>query len=459
MGDHLRLRLSASLVAAVVAAASSTVLAPLPTAALLIGAAALAGALLGRIGALFALPLLFFADGVTAKVAVLAAGALAVAAVYAQQRWTAPRIGRHVAPRRVDRPAAAGSAVEPLPDRVAEITQEWSTRTGVGVILHSAGLDDGDTAPWAAAELLWILGAALDNVAAHASAETVAVTLGRDGDEITLEVRDDGIGFAAPDSLADLPPEGFRGLAGMQERARLAGGHVQVWSRQGGGTRIAATVPAVVATGAAQPSGRVRLIAAVAAAVVPLAFVMALATPEERRAPFAAQDGGLPFDPRATRGPASPPPPPVNPGRASASASASPTASRSPSARPSASASVSTAPPASPTTTAIEASTCKVSYSKQEWNGGFNADITVTNTGTAPVSGWSLRFDYPAGQQVTGFWNATVSQSASSVLVRTDGNNKPVIGPGESMTFGVQGTWTGTNPAPSAFTLNGAACA
>ncbi|MFG2037701.1 cellulose binding domain-containing protein [Dactylosporangium sp. NPDC048998] len=549
MGDHPRFRLGASLGAAVVAAAAATVLTPLPAAALLIVAAALAGGLLGWPGALLALPLLLFADGAAAKVAVAFAGALPAAALYGWHRWSArgeriradaaaaerarlaremhdslsqtldatalgaatppdsldgpdragrhaaaprdgdretardprgpgdeqDRTGRHAAaPRRGGREAArdahgpgdklgTGPADAPLEDLVAAISQEWSARTGVGVILHSAGLDgaaDGDAAPRAGIELCWILREALRNVAAHARAETVAVTLGRDGDEITLEVRDDGAGFVMPeglDDLAHLQRDGHHGLAGMHERARLCGGHLSVWSRPGGGTRITATVPAAVVARASRPSGRVRLIAAVAAAAVPLAVVAFLATPDERTTPLAEQDTQLPLDPRATHGPATAGPAPVTPGRSPASPGPTPSTSRSPSGRP-ATPSSAPAAPATPATTVAETPTCKVTYVKRsEWNPGFVADVTVTNTGSSPVQGWSVRFEYTAGQKVVGYWNAAVSQNGSVVVAGTDGNNR-ALGTGASLTFGVQGTWQGSNPSPAAFTLNGAPC-
>ncbi|MEV8513370.1 cellulose binding domain-containing protein [Dactylosporangium sp. NPDC051484] len=533
MGDRLRLRLGASLVAAVVAVAAATVLAPFPAAALLIVAAALAGGLLGWPGALLALPLLLFADGAVAKVAVALAGALPVAVLYGWRRWSArgeriraaaavaerallardmhdslsqtlhaielgaaappdgraepDRGGRHAATPRdgtaevgrdasgvIDGPRTDPADV-PLPDLVAAISQEWSARSGVGVILHSAGLDgaaDGDAEPRAAIELCWILREALRNVATHARAETVAVTLGRDGDGIMLEVRDDGAGFAMPeglDALAQPQRDGHHGLAGMHERARLCGGHLSVWSRSGGGTRITATVPAAMAAGASRPSGRVRLIAAVAAAAVPLALVALLATPDAHPAPLAAQDTGLPLDPRATHGPATAGPAPVTPGRSPASSGPTLGASPSPSGHVAAPSGAPAAPatpaepatstgPASPATTGSEIRTCKVTYVKRsEWNLGFVANVTITNTGSSPIGVWSLRFEYPAGQKVISYWNAAVTQSGSVVVASTDGHNR-ALAPGTSLTFGVQGTWQGSNPNPAAFALNGAPC-
>ncbi len=77
---------------------------------------------------------------------------------------------------------------------------------------------------------------ALTNVAKHARAERVRVAVNALDGELRIEVRDDGVGFD-PDS-AD---EGF-GLAGMQERAALAGGTLSLDSGTQG-TLLAACLP------------------------------------------------------------------------------------------------------------------------------------------------------------------------------------------------------------------------
>lgn len=78
---------------------------------------------------------------------------------------------------------------------------------------------------------------ALSNTVRHAAAEHVAVRLQRDGDQVTLEVSDDGNGFAF-----DLVGRGL-GIGGMRERALLVGGELEVESRPQAGTRIRLLVP------------------------------------------------------------------------------------------------------------------------------------------------------------------------------------------------------------------------
>lgn len=101
---------------------------------------------------------------------------------------------------------------------------------------------------------------------------------------------------------------------------------------------------------------------------------------------------------------------------------------------------------------------CKIVYRRlSEWPGGFVADVTVTNTGTAPVSGWTVGFTFPGDQVVTGAWNAAVTQSGAAVVATNLAYNR-VLNPGAATSFGLQGTWHTSDAPPTAPTLNGRAC-
>lgn len=101
---------------------------------------------------------------------------------------------------------------------------------------------------------------------------------------------------------------------------------------------------------------------------------------------------------------------------------------------------------------------CAVSYAVQsQWNTGFTAGVTVRNTGSSAIDGWTLKWTWPSGQSVASAWNATVSQSGTQVTAVNAAHNG-AIAAGGSATFGFNGAWSGGNPAPSTFTLNGAAC-
>lgn len=103
------------------------------------------------------------------------------------------------------------------------------------------------------------------------------------------------------------------------------------------------------------------------------------------------------------------------------------------------------------------ATACKVVYGANAWQGGFTADVTITNTGTSPVSGWKLAFTLPSGQQITNAWNANLSGSSGAVTASNVSHNSE-LAPGGQATFGLQGTSSGTFAKPSAFSLNGTAC-
>jgi signal transduction histidine kinase len=76
---------------------------------------------------------------------------------------------------------------------------------------------------------------ALNNVVHHAKAKVATLSIFFN-DEIKLEVKDDGIGFAVPKSPTDFAPSGHYGLLGMRERADLIGGILEVKSEAGEGT-------------------------------------------------------------------------------------------------------------------------------------------------------------------------------------------------------------------------------
>lgn len=100
---------------------------------------------------------------------------------------------------------------------------------------------------------------------------------------------------------------------------------------------------------------------------------------------------------------------------------------------------------------------CRVTYSvASEWPGGFTANVNLTNLGS-PVSSWTLTWTFPAGQQITNAWNVTVSQSGGQVTARNVSYNAN-IGTGGTVSFGFNGSWNGSNPAPSSFSLNGTEC-
>jgi hypothetical protein len=100
---------------------------------------------------------------------------------------------------------------------------------------------------------------------------------------------------------------------------------------------------------------------------------------------------------------------------------------------------------------------CRVTSAVNAWNNGLTANLTVTNTGGAAVNGWTLTFGLPAGQAITGGWNATYATTGGRVSA-TNVSYNGSLAPGASVSFGFQATHTGDSGAPTAFALNGSPC-
>ncbi|AEI10553.1 glycoside hydrolase family 9 protein [Cellulomonas gilvus] len=100
--------------------------------------------------------------------------------------------------------------------------------------------------------------------------------------------------------------------------------------------------------------------------------------------------------------------------------------------------------------------TCAVTYSANSWNTGFTGSVKITNTGTSPLT-WSLGFTFPSGQKISQGWSATWTQTGA-VVTATGMSWNATLAPGASTEIGFQGTHSGTNTAPTSFTVNGATC-
>lgn len=109
-----------------------------------------------------------------------------------------------------------------------------------------------------------------------------------------------------------------------------------------------------------------------------------------------------------------------------------------------------TTPPVTPPVTTPPAGNggCTATYSKtSEWTGGFGANVSVT-AGNSAISGWTVRWTWPNGQSITNSWNATVTSSGSAVTA-TNVNYNGRLNAGQSTSFGFNGSWNGTNGAPT----------
>src|SRR5216684_224828 len=105
---------------------------------------------------------------------------------------------------------------------------------------------------------------------------------------------------------------------------------------------------------------------------------------------------------------------------------------------------------------ATAAPACQVQYSVNQWNTGFTAAITITNNGSA-VTSWTLAYSYAGNQTLTQGWSGNWTQSGRNVTV-TNASWNGSLATGGSTQIGANFSYSGTNTAPTAFTLNGVAC-
>jgi cellulose 1,4-beta-cellobiosidase len=106
---------------------------------------------------------------------------------------------------------------------------------------------------------------------------------------------------------------------------------------------------------------------------------------------------------------------------------------------------------------ASAATGCQVAYTvNSDWGTGFSVAITITNTGSA-ISNWTLGYSYSGNQQLSSGWSGTWTQSGENISVASASWNGS-LATGASTSIGANFSYTGTNKAPTTFTLNGTTC-
>jgi endo-1,4-beta-xylanase len=174
---------------------------------------------------------------------------------------------------------------------------------------------------------------------------------------------------------------------------------------------------------------------------------------------FSGQGAALPWDANLSKkpvyssiaaamgGPASPPPTSSRPTTA-------PPTTAPPTTAPPTTAPPTTAPP----TTPPASGRCHVTYQvTSQWNVGFTTNVTIGNTGSSAINGWTLRWTFANGQQVTQGWNGALTQNGAQVTVANASYNG-TIAAGGSTSMGFNGSWSGANAVPASFTVNGTTC-
>ncbi|HEX6527967.1 MAG TPA: sensor histidine kinase [Streptosporangiaceae bacterium] len=127
-----------------------------------------------------------------------------------------------------------------LSDALAAVAANWSALHGTQVQVSTTGTAR-PIQPEAEAALLRAAQEALANVAKHAEANRVGLTLSYMDNEVALDIRDDGKGFST--EMNGHPATGGFGLVAMRQRIQALSGTLQIESEPGMGTAISATVP------------------------------------------------------------------------------------------------------------------------------------------------------------------------------------------------------------------------
>ncbi|MET7833788.1 cellulose binding domain-containing protein [Micromonospora sediminicola] len=112
-----------------------------------------------------------------------------------------------------------------------------------------------------------------------------------------------------------------------------------------------------------------------------------------------------------------------------------------------------TTPPTTtpPTTPPPTGGPCAATYrSVNTWPGGFQGEVTVANTGTATLNGWTVRLTLAGGQAISSLWSGVNTGTTGTVAVRNAPYNG-TLGPNASTTFGFTATGDGAT-APSGLT-------
>ena len=94
-------------------------------------------------------------------------------------------------------------------------------------------------------------------------------------------------------------------------------------------------------------------------------------------------------------------------------------------------------PTPSPTTTSSAGSCSLTSSVVSSWSGGYQLQLTVADTGTTPLSGWTTGFTFAGpAESISSSWNAVITQSGTQVTA-VDESYNAAVSPGGSTTFGM----------------------
>lgn len=97
-------------------------------------------------------------------------------------------------------------------------------------------------------------------------------------------------------------------------------------------------------------------------------------------------------------------------------------------------------------TTPARTAACVASYEiTNSWPGGYQVLVTVRGDDRPSLTGWTVRWELPAGHAINNLWNGSLSQRGSSVTVSNTSYNA-VLSAQDTTTFGLIATSRGEGP-------------
>jgi signal transduction histidine kinase len=126
---------------------------------------------------------------------------------------------------------------------IKNLLQEYGKHYSVQWTLSQVEEINGLFSPLSQINIYRIFQESLTNIARHAQATQVSVGIDRQNNHVAFTIEDNGKGFDPQGVTNGKNQERGVGLAAMQERARLAGGSLRIWSQPGAGTKLTFTIP------------------------------------------------------------------------------------------------------------------------------------------------------------------------------------------------------------------------
>ena len=97
-------------------------------------------------------------------------------------------------------------------------------------------------------------------------------------------------------------------------------------------------------------------------------------------------------------------------------------------------------------------SSCAAAYSvPTDWGSGFTANLTITDNGTAAITGWTVTYTYAGNQTLANGWNGNWTQSGKTVTITNESYNGSLAA-GAATSAGANFNYSGTNAAPTSVT-------